>query len=136
MVSGKLALARSDHPNDCTVTSSRLISILRRHSYSEDRTVLMLCNFSFKKTKEYSVRTKKTNQAAASSVINVRVNITWFHTNIYLLTHCSLLRDFFSTGFPTEPFGRSSSNSSTYNDKGNENTHTLPLFIQIRSVTA
>ena len=35
-----------------------------------------------------------------------------------LLTHCSLDRDFFSTGSPSEPPGRSLSISSTYSDTG------------------
>lgn len=40
----------------------------------------------------------------------------WFISDVHLLTHCSLHRDVLSTGFPTEPFGRSLSTLSTYND--------------------
>lgn len=58
-----------------------------------------------------------------SSVIKIRLSnectdtaahTTWFISD--LLTHCSLHRDFFSTGSPMEPFGRSLSILSTYND--------------------
>lgn len=39
-------------------------------------------------------------------------NTKW---EFHVLTHWTLFGDFFSTGFPTEPFGRSSSNLFTYN---------------------
>lgn len=44
------ALALSDQLKDCTVTSSRLISIRRRHSYSADRTPLIFSNSLWIKT--------------------------------------------------------------------------------------
>lgn len=50
-----LTLALSDHPNDWIVTSRRLISILRRHSYSDDRAVFMFCSFSCRKRKNIYV---------------------------------------------------------------------------------
>lgn len=51
----KRTLALSDQPNDWTVTSRRLISILRRHSYSAARAVFMSHSFSCRQ-KRRSVR--------------------------------------------------------------------------------
>lgn len=105
MCAHAFTLARSDQPNDWTVTSSRLISIRRRHSYSEDSVALMPRSFSCGAARNGDTHEKNrcTGQAECAQCGSARLP----------LTHCSALRGFFSTGFPTEPPGRSGTILST-----------------------
>ena len=108
------ALARSDQPKDCTVTSSLLINILLRHSYSDVSATLMLLSFSWQ-TREISRTNKKphsiTYKRTTLEVLlvngfqSLRLCTRRLYTRLCQLTHWSWLRVLVSTGSSMIPVG-------------------------------